>query len=281
MDTSRITILLVDDSATDRTRAAGLIRKTHTDWDVLTASRAEQALQILESRSVDMVVSDLIMPEMDGRQLLSIITADYPLTPVVLITAQGDDQVAADCMGLGAVHYVNKQRLASDLVPVLEKVLQAETQTVETCRVLQQVVRNRLQFEIDSDVKQISSLIDFLRNRLHSMQIFSARRVRDITTAVREALLNAHFHGRPQQPAAPDTASRIGLSMEVTQQSVTFRITDEGPGFDPSQLLSDSAAASQLKSRTNGLQRMQSLMDRVEFNVTGNQVTLIEFRSNS
>lgn len=277
MNTSRITILLVDDSVTDRTRAAGLIRNAHADWDVVPANSAEQALQILATQSVDMVVSDLVMPEMDGRQLLSLITADYPLTPVVLITAQGDDQLAADCIGQGAVHYVNKLRLASDLVPVLEKVLEAETQVVETCHVLQQVVRNRVQFEIESNLKQISSLIDFLRNRLNSMQIFSGRKVRDVTTAVREALLNAHFHGRPEHSAA-NAVSRIKLSMEVTQQSVTFRITDEGPGFDPRQLLSDSATASQLQSRTNGLQRMQSLMDRVEFNSTGNQVTLTEFR---
>lgn len=277
MNTSRITVLLVDDSVTDRTRAAGLIRKAHPDWDVVLADSAEQALQILATQSVDMVVSDLIMPEMDGRQLLTIMTADYPLTPVVLITAQGDDQVAADCIGQGAVHYVNKQQLVSDLVPVLEQVLLAETQTLETCHVLQQVVRNSLRFEIDSDLKQISSLIDFLRRRLHSMQIFSARKVRDISTAVKEALLNAHFHGRSQS-AETSGAERIRLSMQLDQEAVTFQITDEGPGFDPTQILSTSSQTTQQRSITNGLQRMQALMDRVEFNSTGNQVTLIEYR---
>ncbi|MEZ6130767.1 MAG: response regulator [Planctomycetaceae bacterium] len=271
------TILLVDDSTTDRTRAMGLIRRAHPEWNVVAVPSAEQALLALAHRQIDVVVSDLVMPEIDGRQLLQTISRDYPLTPVVLITAQGCDQVAAECIGMGAVNYVSKSSLATHLAAVLDGVLRAEAETAFTQRVLKHVVQNRFRFEIDSDLNQIRALVNFVGRRLHAMQVFPAGQVRDICTAIREALLNAHVHGN-RQPDSDDSPRRIRLSMVLNQGTVTFRVSDDGPGFDLNQLQELSHSDRQPCSGGNGLRQMKSLMARVEFNEIGNEVTLVQHR---
>ncbi len=294
--TTRTTILLVDDSATDRALGAGLIRKQQPDWDVITVESAREALEQLATSSIDIVVSDLIMPQIDGRQLLRIIKNDHPLVPVVLVTAQGDDQVAAECVGLGAANYVPKRLLADSLVQVLAEVLSAEEEILVTRRVLQHVVQNRCTFEIESNLNQIWSLIRFVRERLFAVGTFSARRINSITSAVGESLLNAHFHGnlqvneRPLQlprseymalaerrKSAAEFAKRgIRLTMTLRPDQIRFHVADDGPGFDHSCLATLTGPPSEELNNGNGIRQMRSVMKDVSFNETGNEVVLTD-----
>ena len=289
-------VLFVDDSMTDRTRGIGLIRKAYPAWDVTAASSVNAALDELAERRFDVVVSDLVMPGLDGRELLKIMADDYPLIPVVLITSQGDDQVAAECIALGAVNYVPKRKLAERLCTVLKEVVQAAHERQITRRVLEHVVQNRCRFEIDSDLNQIRALVNRVRDRLTGMQMFSARKVRNLTTALREALMNAHFHGNMQVnsrlletdredyvTAAADrkndpayTERRIRMTMLLEHGTVTFRIEDDGPGFDPTALAELLDVGQGQLTEERGLRKMATLMDRVEFNEVGNEVTLID-----
>jgi len=289
-------VLFVDDSMTDRTRGIGLIRKSYPSWEVTPARSVNAALDELAEHRFDVVVSDLVMPGLDGRALLKIMADDYPLIPVVLITSQGDDQVAAECIALGAVNYVPKRKLAERLCKVLKEVVQAAHERQITRRVLEHVVQNRCRFEIDSDLNQIRALVNRVRDRLTAMQMFSARKVKNLTTALREALLNAHFHGNMQVnsrlletdrhdyvAAAADrkndatfTDRSIRMTMLLEYGTVTFRIEDDGPGFDPSafaELMDDRHGQ---RAEERGLRKMATLMDRVEFNATGNEVTLTD-----
>ncbi len=83
------TILFVDDSATDRTRGSGLIRRRYPEWTVIEAACAQDGLNVLAERHVDAVVSDLVMPNMDGRDFLRRINLEFAGLPVVLITGIG------------------------------------------------------------------------------------------------------------------------------------------------------------------------------------------------
>ncbi|MEQ9408636.1 MAG: response regulator [Fuerstiella sp.] len=293
---TRTTILLIDDSATDRIRGAGLIQKGRPDWEVVALSSVEEGLQEIARRRVDVVVSDLVMPGIDGRELLQIMNRDYPLTPVVLTTSQGNEQIAAECVGLGAVNYVPKRLLAENLVRVLQEVLTAEAEVIATRRVLQYVVRNRCSFEIDSDLEQVWSLVNFIRERLHAMQMFLPDRVQSISSAVREALLNAHFHGNLEVNSRPLELSRseyialasqrrhdpllagrqIRLSMCLKKGRLSFQISDDGRGFDVTALDGLTGAPEASLPNGNGIRQMRTLMSEVTYNDRGNEVTLTD-----
>ncbi len=293
-DDETTTICFVDDSATDRVRGTGLIRKSHPDWQVIAVASAREALQHIGESMPDVVVTDLVMPEMDGKQLLKSIRESYPSIPVVLITAQGDDSIAAECVGLGAVNYVPKRLLAEKLVPVLDEVIHTEKELHITRSVLKHIQQNRCQLEIDSDLNQIRSLVNFVRERLHAMQLFSGDRVQKITTAVRESLLNAHFHGNLQvnsrplelprseyiarataRKSQPEFADRrIRLTMSLQPEAIRFHIEDDGPGFDRSFLQTLSGPPQDEFSNGNGVRHMQMSMESVRWNESGNAVTM-------
>ena len=288
------TILFVDDSATDRTRGSGLIKGRHPEWTVIQAACAEDGLKELEERHIDAVVSDLIMPNMDGREFLRKINLDFAGIPVVLITAMGDDKIAAECVELGAVNYVPKRRMAEDLVPALEDVIAAQKEVVATRRVLQHVVQNRCEFEIQNDLDQIRSLINFLRDRLSGFERFTATDIQSMTTAVRESLLNAYFHGnletnsRPlehtreeyvaravrRKTESPYSDRRIRLEVSLDPVEITFRITDQGKGFKHAIVADITGPPDDRFPAGNGFRQIQQSMDAVSFNESGNMIIL-------
>jgi len=293
-DDPPITVLFVDDSATDRTRGTGILRKQNPEWELIAAGGGVEALKLLARRRVDAVVTDLVMPEMDGKQFLSHMSLDYPNIPVVLITSQGNDQIAAQSMELGAVNYVPKRNLSEDLSRVINDILSSQREARLARGVLRYVTRHRTMFRIENDLEQIRSLVHFVRLRLHSFQRLGAPAVRDLAAAVRESLLNAYFHGNLEVSPEPLhygrdeyirlsedrkgdpelSQRRIELELAYCDPEIRIRIADDGPGFDQEQWRERLSRLEDDKSRGTGLTLIRRSLDGFEFNEQGNEITL-------
>ena len=98
-------ILVVDDEATIRLALEELLGEDH---DVRTAEHAPAALAALDAEPVDLVLSDLRMPTMDGLQLLDEVRDRHPGAVFVLMTAHGDERTAVKALKAGAYDYVPK-----------------------------------------------------------------------------------------------------------------------------------------------------------------------------
>jgi CheY-like chemotaxis protein len=114
-------ILVVDDSATDR-RLAGDC-SSGGGWVVEYAADGREALARIAVSPPDLILTDLQMPELNGLELVEAVQRDYPLIPVILMTAQGSERIAVDALERGAACYVPKRELAQDLTAVSERVL--------------------------------------------------------------------------------------------------------------------------------------------------------------
>lgn len=91
---ARATILVVDDQE-DILDSLKIVLETGLDGvDVVVATSAERALAVLESRRVDLVITDLRMPEMDGVELVQCLRARRRDLPVFLMTAYADSERA-------------------------------------------------------------------------------------------------------------------------------------------------------------------------------------------
>ncbi len=93
----------------------------YAGFDVLAAESAEQALELLASEPVDMVISDVNMGAMDGHELLCRIRAGFPLIPVLLITAYGSIGQSVEAMRNGAVDYLVKPFKPQTLLDTVRK----------------------------------------------------------------------------------------------------------------------------------------------------------------
>jgi putative nucleotidyltransferase with HDIG domain len=116
-------ILVVDDEPAVRGIIAAML--THLGYTAITASSAAEALESLcEDPAYDLVLSDLMMPGIDGITLLDRITADHPGIPVVLITAVQDIHVATNAFRRGAVDYLLKPFERAQLESVVSRAIE-------------------------------------------------------------------------------------------------------------------------------------------------------------
>lgn len=104
---ARATVLIVDDVPDNLTLASGLLREHYI---TKLATRGDKALQLCQTTPPDLVLLDIMMPEMDGFEVCRRLKAD-PATayiPVIFLTALDDVQKTVQGLGLGAVDYVTK-----------------------------------------------------------------------------------------------------------------------------------------------------------------------------
>ena len=95
------TILIADDELNIRN---GLIQAVEMEgYEGIGAEDGNRAWEIINSRNVDMVITDLRMPGMDGSELLKKIYTSYPTIPVVVLTGHGTIEDAVTAMQNGAV----------------------------------------------------------------------------------------------------------------------------------------------------------------------------------
>ncbi len=115
-------VLLVDDSPVERRLVGGLMEK-ELDWLVEYAGSGTEALTSMQLSLPDLLITDLIMPEMDGLQLVTEVRERYPQVPVILITAHGSENLAVEALERGAASYVPKSQLNVKLMDTARQVL--------------------------------------------------------------------------------------------------------------------------------------------------------------
>ncbi|MBO6933648.1 MAG: sigma-54-dependent Fis family transcriptional regulator [Deltaproteobacteria bacterium] len=90
-------------------------------WEVHTAEDGEAAWQTLQEHHVDVVISDLRMPGLDGMALLERMVREHPSVPLIMITAHGTVDTAVEALKLGAFDYVTKPFDRDELKHVIDK----------------------------------------------------------------------------------------------------------------------------------------------------------------
>jgi DNA-binding response OmpR family regulator len=114
-------ILLVDDEPDITTNLAAFLSRS--GFDTRTASNGEQALQAIEDRSPDLVVMDVLMPRLDGREALRRLRQSGNWIPVILLTQVGEAFERAMALEEGADDYLNKPFDPHELVARIRAVL--------------------------------------------------------------------------------------------------------------------------------------------------------------
>jgi len=116
-------ILVVDDEA--NLRKVLVAQLSSEGYDIHTAADGAEAKELLEEHHIDLVITDLRMPKVDGMELLRHALADDPDRPVVMITAHGTIDTAVEALKLGAFDYITKPFDKTELRQIVQKALKA------------------------------------------------------------------------------------------------------------------------------------------------------------
>lgn len=124
-------ILVVDDSMAIRKILQRVLRQTGIPiGSIYEAGDGLEGLEVLKSQNVDLVLSDINMPKMDGIQFLAAIKAspEWHNIPVVMITTEGGETKVAEAVKLGAAGYVRKPFTADQINEKLVRILEPTPQ---------------------------------------------------------------------------------------------------------------------------------------------------------
>lgn len=280
----------------DRKLVSGLLTR-QPDWSAPCCANGREALDLLEKPPLpDVIVTDLQMPEMDGLELVETLKSEYPFIPVILLTARGSEETAAEALRRGAASYVPKRRLAEDLVETIRRILTSLAADRAHLRLLHYLTSSQQTFLLRNDFDQISQLAAHVQQLLRCLPLGDETERLRVSLAFEEALTNACLHGnleidsrqvagdpaersrliRQRAGQEPFSRRRVEVTIKINRSAAHFTIRDEGPGFDHARLLGEAVLDDQEESSTRGLALMRTIFDEVRFNDAGNHVTLVK-----
>jgi DNA-binding NtrC family response regulator len=135
-----VTVLIVDDEDATRSLCHDVV--TDSGLRTRTASTTEQALEILDQMPVDILITDLRVPQIGGLELLKRVRTSYPQTAVLVLTQYGTIESAVEATRLGAGDYITKPFHIPELRSKLDRMIRLLDVDQEN-RVLRETLRTR------------------------------------------------------------------------------------------------------------------------------------------
>ncbi|RJQ68967.1 MAG: sigma-54-dependent Fis family transcriptional regulator [Desulfobacteraceae bacterium] len=155
------TILIVDDEKNYPLILSAVLQEE--GFETLTANSGQEALAILEHSDVDLVLTDMKMPKMDGIELLERVKDSDPELPVIMMTAYGTVEKAVEAMQKGAYSYILKPFDNEQLILYVNKAM-AMYRVVKENRQLRSAVESRYSFgNLIGKSKSMQAIFDTIR----------------------------------------------------------------------------------------------------------------------
>jgi CheY-like chemotaxis protein len=118
-----LTMLVVEDEAIPGTVLVRMLRRSWPDADVRLVESGAAALEALTAQPADVVLTDLIMPEMNGVALTRAIKARWPTTPVILVSGSSLEELSRAAQEAQADCYLEKPYTRAQLERIIQDVL--------------------------------------------------------------------------------------------------------------------------------------------------------------
>jgi DNA-binding NtrC family response regulator len=137
-------VLIVDDEPNILTTFK-LTLKYSGISNIITCTDSREVMPLLESRPVELVLLDLIMPYKSGEELLSQIDGHFPQVPVIVISAVNNLDTAVNCMKYGAVDYMVKPVERSRLISGVRRIVELQELKRENLELKNRILADRLE----------------------------------------------------------------------------------------------------------------------------------------
>lgn len=292
-------VLIVDDSATDRELVSSVLQ-TDNNLNIIEAVNAKKALEVIRRETPDLVLTDLVMPDMDGLTLTESIRQDYPALPVILMTAHGNEETVVKALRTGAASYVPKREILNELMTTVTGVLEIVQASQQQQQVLTCMVQSETSYVLGNDTDLIQPLTAEIQRELVRLEIGDKNDGVQVAVAFYEAIMNAMYHGNldlssdmlqqnnnafwelaaKRRRQAPYRDRRVFITVRHTRSEAVYIVRDEGDGFNPNEVADPVEMENLDKLSGRGLLLIRTFMSEVTHNDQGNEITMT-FRKQS
>jgi DNA-binding response OmpR family regulator len=269
------TALIVEDDPDQAEMAARLLR--YRQFDSSIAPTGGLGLAMARSLRPDVILLDLMLPDTTGFDVCRGLRGDREtmLTPVVMLTALGDDLNRTRGFRVGANAYVPKPYGAEELFRAIADA-RAWRERMEARQ-----IRGEIHVQINSEVAFLQEVNDFLMSVTLSSP-FNQEQVLALRQALLEMGQNAIEWGNRHR-----SEQLVDITYRIHADRVEIVIQDQGPGFDRSKLPHAASAEDPiahmgvreklgLREGGFGLLITDGMVDELRYNDAGNEVTIIK-----
>lgn len=266
-------ILVIDDDPV----FGRLITEALPDYAVQIATTGEEGLKCFQEKPFDLVLCDLVLPGIQGLEVIRQIRARQPSARLMVISAHGKTENLLATLRENVADFLVKPFTLEELRSSVANLLAYE-QAIEVLSATPKWVELRVPASF-----QVAASLDTFFNNLHAGMDETTQR--SVAIAFRELLNNAIEHG-----CSGDSRGMIGISYIRLERAIFYRIQDSGTGFDFSQLphaaisypddpLQHMEVRQQQGMRAGGfgLLWIKNLADEVVFNEKRNKVMFIKY----
>jgi signal transduction histidine kinase len=162
-------LLVIDDSADMRQYLKRLLAM---HWQVVLADNGETALQILQTEQIDVIISDVMMPNVDGFQLVSILRKDPKLKtiPIILLSARAGEEARIEGLEIGASDYLVKPFAPKELIARVRNQLEVVHEYESSKQqIMMQSALDKMAFQKKLQEEFIDTVCHEIRNPLNGM----------------------------------------------------------------------------------------------------------------
>ena len=259
-------ILIIDDEEKIRNVLSKIVEQL--DLIPLTAGDGLEALNILQSEKIDLIITDLMMPQMDGLQFIVKSREINSRIPIAVISGYGDVKNATFALTRGAFNFITKPFTIKEVENIIRKGLRLRELSLGTDKLLQNV-RNQTEITIPSYPHLIPSVIFYIVKECQWRDINNENVLNNISVCADEILTNALVHGNEKDPK-----KKISVTLNFNAEKFILTVKDEGRGFNVEKF------SRQLKENHSdiptkrGLFIVEYLVDEIFFNDKGNEITV-------
>ncbi len=205
-----INLLLVDDQRLFRESIRSLLQQNVESISIHDASNGKEALELLKSVKMDVVLLDVNMPEVNGVEVAEDILENHPETSVIILSQHGGEGLIIHLLKMGVHGFLHKNTNAAELKDAIEKVMRGERYIQENISAIFKnnfnsinnaptIVFNRreaeilVQLKMGRSSKEIASNMDLKENTVNSYREVMLRKTH--TKNVAELITYAHQNG--------------------------------------------------------------------------------------
>lgn len=281
-------ILLIEDDLPSRTFMSDLVESSgHL---VQSAPDGLAGLEVFKQFQPDLVITDIMMPKMDGIEFLQEIRQCSPHVIVIMVTAFSSDDFAVQALNLGANNYLKKPIREKELFPLLEKYSKFFKFSFPPKVMLGTVTRREVTMEFENEFDLIPAIADQLVEQVAGY--CGEERLLDARIGLVELLNNSIEHGnfaitpaekleamdrgkeavkdlfRKKMSLPKLSRRRVTVDFKMDQTLVEWVITDQGKGFNWKKIIARNPSSIEFK----GIFICQYHFDELIYLGAGNKV---------
>jgi len=264
-----INVLVVDDEPD----VLGTLTEILTELRLnpISAENGLEALDVIKTAKIDLMITDLMMPGMNGFELIQRTRQLNLNIPIAVISGHGEVRNVVNALTQGAYNFITKPFTIKEIENIVKRGLRLREFSLGTHRLLEGI-RNSTEMSIPSYPHLLPSAALYIVRECQWRGIEDETFLSNISICVDELLTNALMHGNEL-----DETRKIFLAQVFDQEKVTISIEDQGKGFDYKKILSGFTENADTLPVQRGLFIVHYLMDEISFNEKGTKVTVVKY----